>query len=321
MPPIVSAARVRFGRPVTGWAGAGTHIARAVGTTALAGAMGLGYAAGIEVRSFTLRRRRAAGAAPGHQPLRVLHLSDLHLTPRQGRKLSWLRSLAGSRPDLVVDTGDNLAHLRAVPPLLEALGPLLDVPGVFVFGSNDYFAPTLRNPVRYLLPDDGLRNTRSPAAAVGRAEAAVDRPRLARPDQHHRPADRARHQHRVRRRRRPAPGLRRPRRGRRGRPGRRRPAARGHPCAVPAGARPVRRRRLRRHLRRPHPRRPACLPGYGALVTNCDLDTRRAPRGCTGIRPTPGRAIRAAPGCTSRRAPAPRRTPRCGSAAGPRRPC
>ena len=46
-----------------------------------------------------------------------------------------------------------------MPPLLEALGGLLDVPGVFVFGSNDYFAPSLRNPMRYLLPDDGQRNT------------------------------------------------------------------------------------------------------------------------------------------------------------------
>ncbi len=28
-----------------------------------------------------------------------------------------------------------------------------------MLGSNDYFAPTVRNPVRYLLPDDGRRNT------------------------------------------------------------------------------------------------------------------------------------------------------------------
>jgi predicted MPP superfamily phosphohydrolase len=31
-----------------------------------------------------------------------------------------------------------------------------------VFGSNDYFAPSMRNPVRYLLPDDGTRNTQTP---------------------------------------------------------------------------------------------------------------------------------------------------------------
>ena len=36
-----------------------------------------------------------------------------------------------------------------------------DVPGAFVLGSNDYFEPTLRNPVRYLLPDDGRRHISS----------------------------------------------------------------------------------------------------------------------------------------------------------------
>ena len=50
--------------------------------------------------------------APGPRPLRVLHVSDLHLTPGQRRKRDWVRALAGLEPDLVVDTGDNLAHLR-----------------------------------------------------------------------------------------------------------------------------------------------------------------------------------------------------------------
>jgi predicted MPP superfamily phosphohydrolase len=87
---------------------------------------------------------------PGHDPLRVLHLSDLHLTPSQTRKREWVKSLADLEPDLVVNTGDNLAHLESVPPVLDAFDGLLDVPGVFVFGSNDYFAPVFRNPARYL---------------------------------------------------------------------------------------------------------------------------------------------------------------------------
>jgi predicted MPP superfamily phosphohydrolase len=62
----------------------------------------------------------------------------------------------------VVTTGDNLAHMEAVDPVLGAYGDLLDVPGVFVFGSNDYFAPTTRNPAKYLLPDDGRRHTHTP---------------------------------------------------------------------------------------------------------------------------------------------------------------
>lgn len=141
---------------------ASSALARLVGLGALAGVAGVGYAAGIEVRNFTLRRVDVPVLAPGSRPIRVLHLSDLHLTPTQGRKLAWIASLSRLEPDLVVNTGDNLAHRDSVAPLLAALGSLRDVPGVFVFGSNDYFAPTLRNPVRYLLPDDGSRNTTAP---------------------------------------------------------------------------------------------------------------------------------------------------------------
>ncbi|HEX3224154.1 MAG TPA: metallophosphoesterase [Nocardioides sp.] len=135
----------------------------------LLGTLGAGAAAGAgltayavwEARAFTLRCVTMKTLPAGADPLRVLHLSDLHLTPGQSRKREWIRSLADLEPDLVVNTGDNLAHLGALPAVLEALGPLLDVPGVFVLGSNDYFAPRLRNPLKYLLPDDGTRNTSS----------------------------------------------------------------------------------------------------------------------------------------------------------------
>ncbi len=137
----------------------GETLAKAAFGLVAAGALGLGYAAGVEVRNFTVRYVDLPVLPPGHRTLRVLHLSDLHLTPTQGPKLQWLSSLSALAPDLIVNTGDNIAHRDSVPPLVEALGSLLGVPGVFVFGSNDYFAPSLRNPVRYLLPDDGTRNT------------------------------------------------------------------------------------------------------------------------------------------------------------------
>ncbi|HEX6247592.1 MAG TPA: metallophosphoesterase [Nocardioidaceae bacterium] len=133
-------------------------MTRALGLGALAGLAGVTYAAGYEARAYTLRRVEVPVLPPGSRPLKVLHLSDLHMTPAQHRKQRWLRDLAGLEPDLVVNTGDNLAHMGAVPVVLDALGDLLDLPGVFVMGSNDYFAPTLRNPARYLLPDDGQRN-------------------------------------------------------------------------------------------------------------------------------------------------------------------
>ncbi len=131
------------------------------GAGAVAGTALTGYAA-WEARQYTLRRVSVPLLPPGRQTLRVLHLSDIHMTPGQTRKQEWLRSLSGLRPDLVVNTGDNLAHADSVRVVRESLGDLLDVPGVFVFGSNDYFSPTLRNPLRYLLPDDGRRNTNTP---------------------------------------------------------------------------------------------------------------------------------------------------------------
>jgi len=114
------------------------------------GATGLGYASLIERNAFALRRYTVPVLPHGAAPLRVLHLSDLHLVPRQRRKIEWVRGLAALEPDLVVNTGDNLADLEAVPAAVRAMEPLLELPGVFVLGSNDYFAPAPKNPARYL---------------------------------------------------------------------------------------------------------------------------------------------------------------------------
>nr|BFF01698.1 hypothetical protein GCM10020241_33730 [Streptoalloteichus tenebrarius] len=122
-----------------------------LGTAAL-GVGTLAYSAGYERRRWTLRQATLPVLAAGSQPMRVLHISDLHMTPGQESKQRWVSSLADLRPDLVVNTGDNLAHPQAVPAVLRALGPLLEFPGVFVWGSNDYYAPRPKNPARYLLP-------------------------------------------------------------------------------------------------------------------------------------------------------------------------
>lgn len=134
---------------------------RLLGLTALAGLSTVGYAM-AEARAYTLRRLTVPLLPPGRDPLRVLHVSDIHMTPDQRGKQQWVRRLAELRPDLVVNTGDNLAHRDSVPVVLDALGGLLDVPGVFVFGSNDYIEPSRRNPLRYLMPDDGHRYVDNP---------------------------------------------------------------------------------------------------------------------------------------------------------------
>jgi uncharacterized protein len=130
-------------------------LARNIGRTAL-GATALGtatvaYAAGIERRHWTLRQATLPVLGERARPVKVLHISDLHMMPGQKSKQRWVAALNELEPDLVVNTGDNLSHRNAVPAVLRALGPLLDRPGVFVFGSNDYYAPRPKNPVRYLV--------------------------------------------------------------------------------------------------------------------------------------------------------------------------
>ena len=132
-----------------------TTVLKSLGGLAALGAAGLGYASLVERNAYVLRRFTVPVLPAGTPALRVLHISDLHLVPRQQRKVEWVRRLAELAPDLVVNTGDNLADLHAVPVALRALEPLMGFPGVFVMGSNDYFGPSPVNPARYLTPRHG----------------------------------------------------------------------------------------------------------------------------------------------------------------------
>jgi predicted MPP superfamily phosphohydrolase len=93
----------------------------------------------------------------GASDIRILHFSDRHLTPRRKKKIADIKSWAALNPDLVISTGDFLAHRDAVETALNSLIELLDKPGLNVFGSNDYYAPRFKNPLTYLQKDDGIR--------------------------------------------------------------------------------------------------------------------------------------------------------------------
>ncbi|WP_423816675.1 metallophosphoesterase [Rothia nasimurium] len=116
----------------------------------VAGAATVAYAHFIELNNFQVRHETLPILPAGSPDLRVLHISDMHMIPGQKRKREFMHSLAGLQPDLVINTGDNLSHMRGLPALLDALDPLLDFPGVYVPGSNCYFAPVPKNPARYL---------------------------------------------------------------------------------------------------------------------------------------------------------------------------
>jgi predicted MPP superfamily phosphohydrolase len=131
-------------------------VRRSVRTAAALGAGSAvlaGYAAGYERTAYTLRKIDVTMLPESSRSMRVLHISDLHITPNQHGKFAWLSELARLVPDIVALTGDVISHPDAREPTLRALEPLFAFPGVFVPGNNDYYVPTLRSPHRYLMPN------------------------------------------------------------------------------------------------------------------------------------------------------------------------
>jgi predicted MPP superfamily phosphohydrolase len=128
-----------------------------VTSTAGAIGIGLGLVAGgalawgtlVERRLYTVRPQQARVASLKRASLRILHLSDMHTAPWQRDKAAWVRALSDLSPDLVIATGDFLGHPDALPRVQQALGTFAGVPGAFVFGSNDYFVSQPKNPFAY----------------------------------------------------------------------------------------------------------------------------------------------------------------------------
>lgn len=143
----------RFGRAVLG--------AGAVGAGVLAWSL-------LEAEAYTLRRFTVPVLPAGSPARTILHVSDLHLLPRHQRRVEWVQSLAAERPDAVITTGDNLSSARALPTVLSALLPFLHLPGAFVTGSNDFVAPEWKNPLRYLLAPSRERHARREPNLPGR---------------------------------------------------------------------------------------------------------------------------------------------------------
>lgn len=136
---------------------------RVVAGLAAGGAGVLAYSL-WEARQYTLRQVHVSltgGTTPATlPPLRLLHLSDLHLSPRDGDRIAWVQSLSREEPDVVVVTGDFHGDADGPELALRALRPLLDRPGFYVRGSNDYFAPARGNPVKYLQGPSTLKKRR-----------------------------------------------------------------------------------------------------------------------------------------------------------------
>jgi predicted MPP superfamily phosphohydrolase len=110
------------------------------------------YAVFVERNWFAVRTHRVPCLPPGAAPMRVLHVSDLHLRSVQRRKQRFLRGLARVQPDVIVGTGDFLGDHLSVDATLSALEPIPKRAALFVLGSNDYYGPRFKNPIRYFIP-------------------------------------------------------------------------------------------------------------------------------------------------------------------------
>lgn len=149
--------------------------AASVATAAIA-AVGLGALAWgslVERNRFTVRREVVPVLEPGARPIRILHLSDLHMAPWQSEKQDWVRSLRALEPDLVINTGDNLGHADGIDGIQRAFEPFRGIPGLYVNGSNDYYGPTPKSPFTYFLAPSGGKDN-PPLLDTARLEAYFD---------------------------------------------------------------------------------------------------------------------------------------------------
>lgn len=122
----------------------------------------------VERRRYRLVRHRLdILPATASGPLTVLHLSDLHFVRRDTRKTAFLSTLPAA--DVTVVTGDFLAEPEAVETTVAAVRAARGrLASWFVLGSNDYFVP---KPLNYLAYFRGKRKPRR--AERGRAPDLV----------------------------------------------------------------------------------------------------------------------------------------------------
>ena len=94
------------------------RTAMKTGFTAVASVIGVGVAGlaygVIEAHRFVVRHVEVPVLKPGSSPLRILHMSDLHLLARQETKRGFIRQLDALNPDPVSYTHLTLPTILLV---------------------------------------------------------------------------------------------------------------------------------------------------------------------------------------------------------------
>lgn len=127
-----------------------------IGGAVLAGAGCVAYGCIVERRWYRLRHVSVPGVLRRAGELRLLHVTDLHLSAGQEHRVRFLRGLAALPYDAVVATGDLLGAPAQEDRTAEALASLTcdGRPGIVVLGSNDFFGPSFKRPWDYFTDPD-----------------------------------------------------------------------------------------------------------------------------------------------------------------------
>ncbi|MEX2533227.1 MAG: metallophosphoesterase [Nitriliruptoraceae bacterium] len=107
----------------------------------------------IERRLYVCRNVTVAGVLHTPGTLRVLHISDTHLSAGQTHRERFIRQLAAYDYDVVVATGDLLGAVGQEDRCADLLAGLTQHrPGIAVLGSHDLYAAGPIRPWRYFTP-------------------------------------------------------------------------------------------------------------------------------------------------------------------------
>jgi predicted MPP superfamily phosphohydrolase len=131
----------------------------AIGVCGLA--CGLALYAFVNARTITVRRERVP-----HLPLKVAHLSDIHIGSIEGATLADIIAKTNSlKPDVILLTGDLFDNAnpktRAIAPRLKSFG----APVLFTSGNHEAY--TGYENVRQMLAGTGIRWLRNEAVEFG----------------------------------------------------------------------------------------------------------------------------------------------------------
>lgn len=141
----------------------------------LLGAAGVVAYPFLEARWFRIKHLNIP-LGRGAPPIRILHVSDTHLTSRDRGLIRFLQSLPGRSgiPDLIVVTGDLIDDNSGITPITQALNNLESKLGRFyVLGSHDYYQTRFQSFLKYFGETD--RSVGAQRADTATLEANLQR--------------------------------------------------------------------------------------------------------------------------------------------------